>query len=342
MYKKSSRMRVYTKRVSLHELLNMIEVGKFESTSFLRRPIRWNTRKKSHIVESIILGLPCEEVWGEEDQFGRITILSGAEFLKTLIDFRDDNFRLTDLRYLKELDKAYFRNLNYSIQDDLFEVDLNLNVLHHDSNPLLKCTFLRDLNKNKLGRSSNQEARNLSFVKAEDEFRKFAIYVYERFVNENKSRASSKVESFIIAFQEDLLLILLLLLIKNDRYQDEFRFEEERHHNNLRFESDGYDTDFVNTKLSFDDRLDIALDKLMMRINGFDDYIYDEMHNMFSQIETILVNDNSLVEHVGVMNRLGSHYRNNRNLIDVLFGDINKMSFQNNGKVRMLVKRINL
>lgn len=328
-------MRFNTKQVSLYELLEMIDVGRFDYKSYFRLPARWNIRFKSQLIESIILGVPNEEVWAEEDKYGQINILSGIDIISTLIEFKEGRFKLKGLRYLYEFEGAYFNDLQYSFKDDLFESILNLNILHYDLNPLIKCLFLKKVNKVKLGRVSNQVARNFCFRKAGERLREFSIYVFETFVDKDFGKRTNKaIDSFILSFQEDLLLFVLLNFMKERKRFDEWSHLKE---NTLNYT---HNHEFV--RLQDHDQVDIALDKVMFEIDMSSEVGIRELEQVFHEVNDILKADSSPIEKVGLINRNSFRDKYDSTLLEVIYGQHKLPPIRNEVPLWQLGRRLDL
>jgi hypothetical protein len=340
MHTNFSRMRFNTKQVSLYELLQMIDVGRFEYKSYFKLPSRWNSRIRSQMIESIILGVPNEEIWAEEDKYGQINILSGIDIISTLIEFKEGRFKLKGLRYLHELDGIDFHDLRYSLQDELFESPLNLHILHYNLDPLIKCLFLKDINKVKLGRVSNQVARNLSFRKADERLRDFSSYIFEKYVKKSLEKQSLKeFDSFVLSFQEDLLLFVLLNFLRDGKVYDKNRSDEWNYQRDNEYD---YRTHHKAMKILIDDQLDIALDKIMLEIDTIDNFGDDELNNVFHSVQKILDDDGSHIEQVGVLNRMAFSNRQRNGLFEVMYDKNRFPSIRSEISLRQLGRKLDL
>lgn len=319
MHTNFSRMRFNTKQVSLYELLRMIEVGRFDYQSYFRLPSKWSIIYKSQLIESIMMGLPNGEVWAEEDRYGQINILSGIDIISTLIEFKEGSFKLKGLRYLHELEGVFFDELKYSFKDDLFESILNLNVLHYDLHPLIKCLFLKNINKSKLGRISNQVARNLCFRRGDEELRNFSVNMFERFFMRDfglkEIVRNKKFDNFVLSFQEDILFFTLLKWLRSKEFLYDFKYDESNHFLDYK-QSNFHNSD--PSVLMIHDQVDVALDKIMFEIDMSSDLWMNELHEVFYVVEEILMRDSSLTKQVGVINRNSINYNHDTDFFKVI------------------------
>lgn len=333
---KISRMRFNTKQVSLYELLQMIEIGRFDYRSYFRLPAKWSTRYKSQLIETILLGLPIEEIWAEEDKFGQINILSGIDVISTLIDFKEDKFGLTGLRYLRNLEGYSFHTFEYLYRDDLFQTTINLNVIDYNVNPLLKCLFLKNKNKEKSSRHSSQNARNFCFTDAEERLRKFAVHIYENYTNRQDLSRRKLGPSFIIALQEDILLLTLVKCLKGRRLIESIKHSRRNYFNN---NEDDYGLGFSELDISYEDQLDIALDKIMFQLNMRNEYLIEELNTILDDVYHLLLNNHQYMSQVGIINSLQKI--NTSNLLQGVFG-FKTQSIRNDIYLWQLDKKLGL
>ncbi|WP_076012061.1 hypothetical protein [Alteromonas abrolhosensis] len=317
MGKNLSRMRFKTKQVSLYELVKMIEIGRLDYRSYFRLHASWNNRYKSQLIETMLLGLPNEEIWAEEDKFGKINILTGIDVISTLIDFKEGKFRLAGLRYLRNLEGYSFRTFNYSDRDDLFQTNINLNVIDHSLNPLLKCLFLKNKNKEKNIKFSNQSARNFCFPSAEERLRDFTIHIYEEFNLANNLGKKRQRASFILALQEDILVLVLVKLLKDRMLQNEISMYKRKNFNQF---EDHYEHGFSDLEISYEDQLDIALDKIMFEINMHNSYLTNELSSTFDEVYHLINKDGQFLNQVGIISIFPIHRQRSPSLLQALFG----------------------
>lgn len=79
---------------------------------FQRRNV-WPLKAKSRFIESIFLGIPIPQILLSErnDKKNSYLVLDGKQRLLTLRDFIDNQFKLNDLRVLKELDGKRWKDI---------------------------------------------------------------------------------------------------------------------------------------------------------------------------------------------------------------------------------------
>lgn len=99
--------------------------GNIELTPNFQRRDAWNIKKKSRLIESLILGLPVPQiVLAERDNVkGKFIVLDGKQRLLSIFQFyggsgsTHDNFKLTELEILKNLNGSSYEDLQNSLLD---------------------------------------------------------------------------------------------------------------------------------------------------------------------------------------------------------------------------------
>ncbi|MEB3191184.1 MAG: DUF262 domain-containing protein [Snowella sp.] len=134
---------VYGTDWTTETMVNQLVRGNIDITPDFQRRDAWNLKKKSRLIESLILGLPVPPIVLAErdDAKGKFIVLDGKQRLLTVFQFygksgfTNDNFRLTGLEILKQ-----FNGYSYSE----LKVDANLmDVLNALDNQTIRTTIIR-------------------------------------------------------------------------------------------------------------------------------------------------------------------------------------------------------
>jgi hypothetical protein len=91
-------------------LRTMVEEQIKLSPDFQRRD-RWDTRKQSRFVESIIMNVPVPPVFLGEDKYGSYIVLDGRQRLTAIYEYLRNTFALEKLEVWKELNGMRFTDL---------------------------------------------------------------------------------------------------------------------------------------------------------------------------------------------------------------------------------------
>ncbi|MER5228804.1 DUF262 domain-containing protein [Serratia ureilytica] len=147
-------------------IFNMINHGSLELLPDFRSHSSWSITQKSRYVESVLMGIPAQEIICEENDFGELVVLDGTQRLLSLKEFSDNEFPLTSLKIMKNLSGYSFENLGYNHLSALRErYSFNFTIISYDTHPLLKFEYYKRLNTNN-NRFSIQSARNYAYQNA--------------------------------------------------------------------------------------------------------------------------------------------------------------------------------
>ena len=93
----------------------------------------WNKSDKCKFIESILLGLPIPFMFFSERDDGRIEVIDGAQRTQTLVEFLQNDLRLTKLTKLDELNGTYYQNLNEYYQRKFSKTTLRIVQLSEET-----------------------------------------------------------------------------------------------------------------------------------------------------------------------------------------------------------------
>ena len=103
-------IRVETKPLSIEYVCKLIASKKLDIAPDFQRGFVWTeTKRKSRLIESIMLRIPIPVFYLSQDYEGRYQVVDGIQRLTVISDFINNKFRLKDLEYLKELEGKLFR-----------------------------------------------------------------------------------------------------------------------------------------------------------------------------------------------------------------------------------------
>lgn len=117
-YEKSSVENIYSsiadlKRKSDRYIKNINNKNNvlYLSAPFQRDGNIWNNKKKSLLIESVLLDIPIPSIYLSEDENGSFIVIDGRQRLSTFFDFMDDKFKLIGLKLLSKLNGKKFSQL---------------------------------------------------------------------------------------------------------------------------------------------------------------------------------------------------------------------------------------
>jgi Protein of unknown function DUF262 len=81
-----------------------------------QRRYRWDSKKKSKLIESLLLNVPIPPIYLNEDRYGKYSIIDGKQRISAVYDFMNGIFPLVGLRIFSELNGKKFGELPGAIQ----------------------------------------------------------------------------------------------------------------------------------------------------------------------------------------------------------------------------------
>jgi hypothetical protein len=94
-----------------------------------QRRSRWDIKKRSLLIESLLLNIPVPPIFLFEIEYGEYEVVDGRQRLETLKDYLDNLFPLKNLTFWKELNGKRFKELPVIIQRGLLRRTISATVL---------------------------------------------------------------------------------------------------------------------------------------------------------------------------------------------------------------------
>ena len=104
-----SDIRVEQKMVTIYQIENWIDKGVLNLHPEYQRNFVWDVRRKTALIESLLLRIPFPAFCLDEDENGYKTVIDGMQRLNTIHEFIQGEFRLKGMQYLPECEKKFFR-----------------------------------------------------------------------------------------------------------------------------------------------------------------------------------------------------------------------------------------
>lgn len=284
-------------QISVHRILDWLESERIELYSEYSEPSRITRKKKSKIIESLLLGIPLNNIWIEQDHLGSSVVIKGLDILETIKSFINDEFRLTGLRYFHNLEGSSFRTMGHSECDILLSSGLQMSEVKYDAHPRLKCEFFRNLHHDNRQKNISQLARNYAFKNAYKSLRDYSHLLMDNYnfsMSYQDPRDSNKNEARVNEF---ILTVILMIVVSGMKYNRSHR--------------SSYHDNFLSSEVIYQDYIDIALDKVMMSIDSGEISINQYFNDIENLMRTVL---NSLqADSIGIRDvfpRIGARTNN--------------------------------
>ena len=87
---------------------------------------RWDNKHMSQFIESIIIQIPVMPVWVRIDKPGKYTVVDGVKRLQALQNFIEDDWSLSDLEYVIDLNNKSYAEIPRSVQRRILETPVQI------------------------------------------------------------------------------------------------------------------------------------------------------------------------------------------------------------------------
>lgn len=96
---------------SIFELKRRYDRGNICLDPDFQRNEVWNTRQKSELIESVVMGIPLPLIYLAETMEGKLVIVDGRQRLTTFFKYLNNEFALSGLKIMTELNSCKFQDL---------------------------------------------------------------------------------------------------------------------------------------------------------------------------------------------------------------------------------------
>jgi hypothetical protein len=172
-----------TVSITIGEVQNMYNSNELNISPDFQRLFRWEDKRKSNFIESILVGIPIPSVFVFENDNGTWDLIDGLQRISTILEFmgvlRDpesDELRrskLVSTRYLPSLEGVTWKaslngetSLDTALQLLFRRCRIDFQILKHPSDPKTKFDLFQRLNRGG-AYASEQEVRTCSMVLAD-------------------------------------------------------------------------------------------------------------------------------------------------------------------------------
>ena len=119
----------------------------------------WQQRQKSELIESILMGIPIPLMYLFEDKNGKKQVVDGRQRIGAILSFLEEGFKLNNLKILRQLNGAFFSDLDPKLQGVFEDYQLFFYIIQPPTPERVKYDIFDRVNRG--GTSLNkQEMRN--------------------------------------------------------------------------------------------------------------------------------------------------------------------------------------
>ena len=129
----TSQLRVVreTKDYQLDYLRHALQPGRdlIDTAPAYQRRLRWNNKKRSLLIESLLLNIPVPPIFLFERDYNEYEVIDGRQRLDAISSFLANEYKLSGLEYWPELNRSRFDDLPVVLQKGLLRRSLPAVVL---------------------------------------------------------------------------------------------------------------------------------------------------------------------------------------------------------------------
>lgn len=159
-------IRIDTKPFNISLVYEMIEEGDINLSPDFQRKFVWtDIGAQSRLIESIMLRIPLPNFYMAQDRNGVLQVIDGLQRLTVIRRFLKNEFRLKNLKYLREEEGKFFRShdpdqsIDQRYRKRIMQTQIMVNIIDPQTPMDVKFDIFKRINQG--GRSLNaQEIRN--------------------------------------------------------------------------------------------------------------------------------------------------------------------------------------
>lgn len=157
----ADKIRIDQKVLPLTYLLGLIDNQKLNLMPDFQRNMVWDNKRKSLLIESLMLRIPIPAFYVYEDMEGRKYVIDGLQRLSTIHEFMQGNLRLRDLQYLGEqYNGCTINHIKPKHRTRIDETQFTVNIIDARNPPQVKYDIFRRVNTGGMPLKP-QEIRNI-------------------------------------------------------------------------------------------------------------------------------------------------------------------------------------
>ncbi len=144
---------------AVRTLVDQLDDGELILQDIYQRNFVWGRARSSRLVESLLLNIPLPVVYFVEEESGIHTVVDGHQRLKSIFDFVRNDFKLSGLGVLNDLNGKKFKDLDRKAQRMIMSRTLRCIIIMRESDPDIRFEVFERLNTGAVTLNA-QEVRN--------------------------------------------------------------------------------------------------------------------------------------------------------------------------------------
>ncbi|MBY8928142.1 DUF262 domain-containing protein [Pseudomonas sp. Wu6] len=202
-----SKIRVQTERKTIDLIFRRYVHKEIDlAPDFQRRARLWPLFRRSQLIESLLLKIPLPVFYVAADQSDHWAVVDGLQRITTIVDFLGNEFALSGLEYLSDLENCYYADLDRAMKRRIEETELVINIIQPGTPDEVMMNIFKRINTGGIA-LNGQEIRNATHKGPAREFlRKLStseefLLATDDSINDTRMAAQELVLRFIAFFK---------------------------------------------------------------------------------------------------------------------------------------------
>ena len=123
------KIKVRTTTILVGQLVSRIGYDEIDLEPPFQRSFVWNTERQSRLIESLLLRIPIPVFYVAADEKENWSVVDGVQRMSTIYNYVTDQFSLSRLEYLNQLDGQKYSDLPRPMQRRIGETQLVVNII---------------------------------------------------------------------------------------------------------------------------------------------------------------------------------------------------------------------
>ena len=158
-------IKISSQQFSCYELKRGYEIKKNMELDpdFQRNDALWGKKQKSELIESILMGIPIPIIYFFENDAGKKQIVDGRQRLSCIFNYLNNEFALSELDKLMDLNGKCFKDLSPQLQSKIEDYQFTVYTIQPPTPELVKFDIFDRVNRGGT-KLNNQEMRNALYL----------------------------------------------------------------------------------------------------------------------------------------------------------------------------------
>ena len=122
-------IRIEQKMITVYQIEHWIKAGMLNLNPEYQRNLVWDQRRKSALIESLMLKIPIPSFYLDEGKDGVKSVIDGMQRLSAIHEFLNEGFTLKGLEYITEGEGKTFSQLSGKFRSYIEDTILQINIL---------------------------------------------------------------------------------------------------------------------------------------------------------------------------------------------------------------------